>query len=77
MPEDRIVELDWNGETTDRGLTLTCTEARHFSGRFFARDTTLWSSWVVAGPRHRVFFGGDTGYTPAFAGSAPGSGPST
>jgi L-ascorbate metabolism protein UlaG (beta-lactamase superfamily) len=67
VPEERIVELDWNGSTTVGGLTLTCTEARHFSGRFFARDTTLWASWVIAGPRHRVFFGGDTGYTPAFA----------
>jgi len=67
VPEERIVELDWNGRTTVGGLTLTCTEARHFSGRFFARDTTLWASWAVTGPRHRVFFGGDTGYTPAFA----------
>ena len=66
-PEDRIVELDWNGSTTVAGLELICTEARHFSGRYFYRDTTLWASWVVAGPAHRVFFGGDTGYTPAFA----------
>jgi L-ascorbate metabolism protein UlaG (beta-lactamase superfamily) len=75
VPEDRIVELDWDGATTVAGLTLTCTEARHFSGRFFARDTTLWSSWVVTGPRHRVFFGGDTGYTPAFAGIGARFGP--
>jgi L-ascorbate metabolism protein UlaG (beta-lactamase superfamily) len=75
VPEDRVVELDWNGATEVGGLTLTCTEARHFSGRFFARDTTLWSSWVVAGPRHRVFFGGDTGYTPAFAGIGARLGP--
>ncbi|WP_209306501.1 MBL fold metallo-hydrolase [Blastococcus sp. CT_GayMR19] len=67
VPDDRIVELDWDGSTTVGGLTLTCTEARHFSGRFFTRDTTLWASWAVSGPRHRVFFGGDTGYTPAFA----------
>ncbi|WP_369132211.1 MBL fold metallo-hydrolase [Modestobacter sp. I12A-02662] len=75
VPEDRIVELDWDQSATVAGLTLTCTEARHFSGRFFARDTTLWSSWVVAGPEHRVFFGGDTGYTPAFAGIGARLGP--
>jgi L-ascorbate metabolism protein UlaG (beta-lactamase superfamily) len=75
VPEDRIVELDWDQSTTVGDLTLTCTEARHFSGRFFARDTTLWASWVVAGPRHRVFFGGDTGYTPAFAGIGARFGP--
>jgi L-ascorbate metabolism protein UlaG (beta-lactamase superfamily) len=75
VPDDRVVELDWNGSTTVGDLTLTCTEARHFSGRFLARDTTLWASWVVAGPRHRVFFGGDTGYTPAFAGIGARFGP--
>jgi L-ascorbate metabolism protein UlaG (beta-lactamase superfamily) len=75
VPEDRIVELDWDGATTVGDLTLTCTEARHFSGRFFARDTTLWSSWVITGPRRRVFFGGDTGYTPAFAGIGARLGP--
>jgi L-ascorbate metabolism protein UlaG (beta-lactamase superfamily) len=75
VPEDRIVELGWDDATTVAGLTLTCTEARHFSGRFFARDTTLWASWAIAGPRHRVYFGGDTGYTPAFAGIGARLGP--
>jgi L-ascorbate metabolism protein UlaG (beta-lactamase superfamily) len=75
VPEDRIVELAWDDATTVAGLTLTCTEARHFSGRFFARDTTLWASWAIAGPRHRVWFGGDTGYTPAFAGIGARLGP--
>ncbi|WP_245645480.1 MBL fold metallo-hydrolase [Pseudonocardia acaciae] len=67
VPEDRIVELDWGGQAKVRELTLTCTEARHFSGRWLTRNTTLWASWVIAGPQHGVFFGGDTGYTPAFA----------
>jgi L-ascorbate metabolism protein UlaG (beta-lactamase superfamily) len=75
VPEHRIVELDWDGSATVGGVTLTCTEARHFSGRFFARDTTLWASWVIAGPEHKVFFGGDTGYTPAFAGVGARFGP--
>ncbi|WP_245753779.1 MBL fold metallo-hydrolase [Geodermatophilus ruber] len=75
VPEDRIVELDWDDAVDVAGLTVTCTEARHFSGRFFARDTTLWASWAIAGPRHRVFFGGDTGYTPAFAGIGARVGP--
>ena len=44
-----------------------CTPARHFSGRFLTRNTTLWASWVIVGPRHRAFFGGDTGYTKSFA----------
>jgi L-ascorbate metabolism protein UlaG (beta-lactamase superfamily) len=75
VPEERIVELDWDDTHTVGGLTLTCTEARHFSGRYLYRDTTLWASWAIAGPRHRVFFGGDTGYTPAFAGIGARLGP--
>ncbi|MDQ2848552.1 MAG: MBL fold metallo-hydrolase [Actinomycetota bacterium] len=67
VPEDRIIELDWDSSHQVGELTVTCTEARHFSGRSLARNTTLWSSWVLTGLRHRVFFGGDTGYTPAFA----------
>ena len=69
VPEERIVELDWeeSHHVGDRGdLRLTCTEARHFSGRSLGSNTTLWSSWVVAGTRQRVYFGGDSGYTPAY-----------
>lgn len=66
-PPERIVELQWNDSAKAGDITLTCTESRHFSGRGLKRNVTLWSSWALAGPEHRVFFGGDTGYTPAFA----------
>ena len=68
VPDERIVELDWDESHHVGGLTFTCTEARHFSGRSLGSNTTLWASWVLAGKSRRVFFGGDTGYTPAFAG---------
>lgn len=67
IPESRIVELDWYESHTIGELTLVCTPARHFSGRLLSRNTTLWASWVILGPRHRAFFGGDTGYTKSFA----------
>ncbi|MCV7280687.1 MBL fold metallo-hydrolase [Mycolicibacterium flavescens] len=67
IPESRIVELDWHESHTIGDLTLVCTPARHFSGRLLTRNTTLWASWVILGPRHRAFFGGDTGYTKSFA----------
>jgi L-ascorbate metabolism protein UlaG (beta-lactamase superfamily) len=67
IPQSRIVELDWHEAHRVGDLTLICTPARHFSGRLFTRDTTLWASWVVAGPSHRAYFGGDTGYTKSFA----------
>ena len=68
VPHDRIVELDWWEQGTHGDLTLTLTPTRHFSGR---RGTdsykTLWGSWVVHGPQHRVFFSGDSGYWDGFA----------
>jgi L-ascorbate metabolism protein UlaG (beta-lactamase superfamily) len=75
VPDERIIELDWGQQTEVAGLTLTCTEARHFSGRGLVRNTTLWASWVIAGHTQRVFFGGDTGYTPAFASIGAEHGP--
>lgn len=67
VPEGRIVELDWGHSHHVGDLTLTCTEAQHFSGRLFTNNTTLWSSWALTSDDARVFFGGDTGYTPSFA----------
>ncbi|QLH25108.1 MBL fold metallo-hydrolase [Streptomyces sp. Rer75] len=68
VPADRMTELDWHESTDVAGLLLTATPARHFCGRAL-RNTqhTLWASWVVAGPEHRIFHSGDTGYFPGFA----------
>lgn len=63
VPAERIIELDWWDESQVGGLTLTCTPARHFSGRsvFMAdQNETLWAGWAVRGPTHRVFFSGDS-----------------
>ncbi len=58
----RITELDWSESTSVGPLTVTATPARHFSGRgLTGRDHTLWASWSIAGPKHRVFHSGDTG----------------
>ncbi len=75
VPKDRIIELDWDQSHRVGELTFTCAEARHFSGRSLGNNTTLWASWVVAGERRRVYFGGDSGYTPAFEGIGERHGP--
>ncbi|GAA2655141.1 MBL fold metallo-hydrolase [Streptomyces aculeolatus] len=68
VPQDRIAELDWHESTEVAGLTLTATPARHFCGRGIRnKQRTLWASWSVRGPEHRVFHSGDTGYFPGFA----------
>ncbi len=58
----QITELDWWEQTEVGDLRLVCTPAHHFSGRsILDRDRTLWASWAILGPEHRVWFGGDTG----------------
>lgn len=63
-----IRECDWQDELVWEGLTLTCTPARHFSGRrLFDRFDTLWCSWVIRDEQTRLFYSGDSGYGPHFA----------
>ncbi|MBK9037440.1 MAG: MBL fold metallo-hydrolase [Myxococcales bacterium] len=63
-----ITELDWGERATVNGVGFTATPSQHFSGRLgSARNTTLWSSWVIEAARRKVFFSGDTGLTPEFA----------
>lgn len=76
---ERIHEADWGDELTvnidGTEIRFAATPARHFSGRFLLRNLTQWVSWAVHGPRHRVFFSGDTGYTERFAEVGASHGP--
>ena len=68
IPQAQIHELDWNQSFELRGLTVTSTPARHYSGRQPRfNNRTLWTSWAIKGPQHRVFFSGDSGYSATFA----------
>ncbi|OBI85925.1 MBL fold metallo-hydrolase [Mycobacterium asiaticum] len=75
IPEQRVIELDWHQSAEIDELTLICMPARHFSGRFLSRNNTLWASWAFIGPRHRAYFGGDTGYTKSFVDIGSDHGP--
>jgi L-ascorbate metabolism protein UlaG (beta-lactamase superfamily) len=66
---DSVVhEKDWN-ETVplDSGFTLYTTTARHFSGRGFSRNNTLWMSYVLQTPSMKIYIGGDSGYDTHYA----------
>lgn len=64
---NQIVELDWWESAEFRSLSLVCSPARHFSGRSLsAANKTLWASWTIIGPEHRLFYSGDTGYSEHF-----------
>jgi L-ascorbate metabolism protein UlaG (beta-lactamase superfamily) len=65
---DRTTELDWTQSATVGGLTITSWPTRHFSGRgLFDRFQTLWASFVLEGPKHRVYFGADSGFWDGYA----------
>ena len=74
VPQSRIAELDWTQSAEvpatepGRSIKITAWPSRHFSGRLpWDRFSTLWSSFVIEGPRHRVFFGADSGWWEGFA----------
>jgi L-ascorbate metabolism protein UlaG (beta-lactamase superfamily) len=68
VPANLIHELDWTESFRIGELELTAVPSRHFSGRsLFNRFETLWSSFVLRGPQHKVYFGADSGWWDGFA----------
>src|SRR3984885_13896304 len=66
----KIMEFDWTQRVgvADGRLEITALPARHFSGRgMFNRFETLWSSFVLKGAKHTVYFGADSGWWEGFA----------
>lgn len=59
----RIVELDWWQSTRVGALNITATPSRHGSGRLATHgDRSLWAGFALRGPRHGVWYSGDTGF---------------
>jgi L-ascorbate metabolism protein UlaG (beta-lactamase superfamily) len=67
-PQDIIHEKDWNEIVAlDSGFTIYTATARHFSGRGFSRNNTLWMSYVLETPSMKIYIGGDSGYDTHYA----------
>ena len=65
---DIILEKDWHEKVDlDSGFVVHTTPARHFSGRGFARNNTLWMSYVLQSPSMKIYIGGDSGYDTHYA----------
>jgi L-ascorbate metabolism protein UlaG (beta-lactamase superfamily) len=59
----KVIEKDWHEQVVlDEGFIAYVTPARHFSGRGFTRNNTLWCSYVLQTPSMKIFIGGDSGY---------------
>jgi N-acyl-phosphatidylethanolamine-hydrolysing phospholipase D len=64
---NRVEELDWWQSASLEGIRLHAVPAQHFSMRsLFDRNRTLWCGWVLETPAGKIYFSGDTGYSPHF-----------
>ncbi len=66
VPDDQIYEMDWNESVQIDDFTIHCMPARHYSGRTGMNNSTLWTSWVIESPNHKIYHSGDSGYAPHF-----------
>ncbi len=73
VKKEEIAEMDWTeslvvqSQRNSAELKITALPARHFSGRgLFDRFDTLWSSFVLKGNRHNIYFGADSGLWEGF-----------
>lgn len=65
--QEIISETDWNTVTDlGNGFSVHTKPARHFSGRGFNRNQSLWSSFVLKTPSQKIYIGGDSGYDSHF-----------
>lgn len=65
--KEQLVELDWNEEAPlGEEFRIYCLPARHFSGRNFISNRTLWASFLLQTPARKIFIAGDGGYDTHF-----------
>jgi L-ascorbate metabolism protein UlaG (beta-lactamase superfamily) len=64
---EKISEMDWWEHKNFKNRRFILTPARHFSNRHFLDlNRTLWGGWMIESAGKKIYFAGDTGYTPAF-----------
>lgn len=64
---EQIIEKDWNeSDELDSGFVIIATPSRHFAGRDFKRNQSIWASFVLQTPSKKIFIGGDSGYNTHF-----------
>ena len=50
----------------DKELSIHCLPSRHFSGRSFFRNKTLWASFLIKSNNLKLYFRGGSGYDDHF-----------
>lgn len=63
-----ITEKNWYEDMTlNENISLHTAPARHFSGRSFSRNNTLWLAFILQADDFSLYLGGDGGYDTHFA----------
>lgn len=66
--KEKISEGDWHDRIAlGKDCTVHVLPARHYSGRLFKENRTLWAGFSIQTPDLRIFFSGDSGYGPHFS----------
>jgi L-ascorbate metabolism protein UlaG (beta-lactamase superfamily) len=64
---ENIKELVWDQEFKfNERISFRALPARHFSGRLFKRNRTLWSSFILKTSDLNIYLGADSGYDSHF-----------
>lgn len=64
---NKISQGDWFSSIEQPDdLVIHILPAQHFSGRLLERNRTLWGSFAIVTSKHKIYFGGDSGYGPHF-----------
>lgn len=62
-----IIEMDWNDTLQlQPEIKVYALTTRHFSGRGFKRNGTLWLSFLLQTLKRKIYIGGDGGYDTHF-----------
>lgn len=62
-----IIAGDWGEEVLlEPGFIVNMVSGRHFSGRTFKRNRSLWLAFALTTPTMKIFIGGDSGYDTHF-----------
>ncbi|TKC02478.1 MBL fold metallo-hydrolase [Pedobacter cryotolerans] len=76
IDEQKITELNWSEQASPMAnIKFTAAPARHFSGRLFKRNQTLWSSFVLQTSKNKIYLGADSGYDTHFKTTGKEHGP--
>ncbi|MDR2352864.1 MAG: MBL fold metallo-hydrolase [Deltaproteobacteria bacterium] len=67
FPAESLLEGEWGDSfQPEPGVKITIVYARHFSGRGYKWNQTMWAGFVIESGDKKIFYSGDGGYESHF-----------